>query len=942
MRRLAAAFLAVLLVAALPTYAYLTKPREAITSTPSSFTGVTAPIAVPAGAEACADLILYDPRSQRARFGAAPADGTPAPPLEIVARGDRTGEYRSAYVSTARVPGGWTAEREISVPLDPPGHDTFGTFCVRNDGAVPVSLLGTENGRAFSRPTVTVDGEAQALDLQLTLTEARPRSILARVGDMARRGARLNPLGPWWWWVLALTLAVGAPLLVLAAARSALLADTAAGRDRAPVGSVALPFARARRRLAGIPGWLLVAAAGAAAVAWYAYWGWNTHVFQHDEDQYVYLSRWLQHELPEALWSFDFYGRGLQRLEVWLLAIPSALFDSPWSLMGGRLLNAVAFVSTAIPVYLLGRELSLGPRWAALPAALSAVVPWAVVTTGFLTENVAYPACLWAIWAVYRTLVAPSAGRDGVALALLLVAGAARSGLVLLAPVLPVAVLLVGLRYNPGSLSERLRTAIRSHAVLWVAVAAAALALIAGSAGLLGPEGLTRRLAGSYATPLGFDVGTLSAKLARYLSRVVVGTGFLPAAVALPWLALEIARPRDIRRHALALTFAGATVALLYSLNAAGPDERYILYLAPLVLLPATLAVAHREVSPVGVALTSVLLAALLLRTPWVPEQGPFGFFVSPVEMFYSRAVGLRLATYVPGDADFALTLVGVAFGAAGVALAAMLRWAPSRLGPPAAGVMIAAVAALILVQTDYALTKYVNGAGSKAAAGLPDRAFVDRTVPDGARVAAFTEGVGQRPEFFPIWQEVQFYNERIDAVYSLGDLANPVPPGDEVVAGVGFDERTGRVRSPVGLPDYVVASTHVGRVGLRGEVVAAPSHVAVALLRLHAPATLAWRVSGMEPYGGVPPHGAGEIRFYGAGLEPGRQCATLGLAAPVDAGTDWRVRLPGRAALKGELEPGGTRTLRLELPRLVERGAVDARVDGDALQVRSISVGGC
>ena len=42
------------------------------------------------------------------------------------------------------------------------------------------------------------------------------------------------------------------------------------------------------------------------------------------------------------------------------------------------------------------------------PRSLSVVVPWAVVTTAFLTENVAYPACLWAVWAIWRAAAEPS------------------------------------------------------------------------------------------------------------------------------------------------------------------------------------------------------------------------------------------------------------------------------------------------------------------------------------------------------------------------------------------------------------------------------------------------------------------------------------------------------------------------------------------------------
>lgn len=151
-----------------------------------------------------------------------------------------------------------------------------------------------------------------------------------------------------------------------------------------------------------MPGWALVAAAIGLAVVWFCYWGFSTHVFQNDEDQYVYLSRWFKENLPGSLWDFDTYQRGLQRLEIWLLALPQWVADSPWSLVGGRALNTVAFVSTAIPVYLLARGQDLSPRWAALPAGLSVVVPWAVVTTSFLTENVAYPASMWVVWSIWQ------------------------------------------------------------------------------------------------------------------------------------------------------------------------------------------------------------------------------------------------------------------------------------------------------------------------------------------------------------------------------------------------------------------------------------------------------------------------------------------------------------------------------------------------------------
>ena len=76
-----------------------------------------------------------------------------------------------------------------------------------------------------------------------------------------------------------------------------------------------------------------------------------------------------------------------------------------------------------------------------------------------------------------------------------------------------------------------------------------------------------------------------------------------------------------------------------------------MLYLAPLVLLPGDArARAPRDLTGRARRSRRCCSALLVLRVPWNAEQGPFGFFVSPVEMFYTRAIGLRLGTVLPGD----------------------------------------------------------------------------------------------------------------------------------------------------------------------------------------------------------------------------------------------------------------------------------------------------
>src|SRR4051812_21338306 len=113
------AFAVVLLIGALTTAVYLFKPREALTSTPSAYTGITVPLAIKGGSEACADEVTFDTDSQIVRFGATVTAGTPsAPPLEVTAKGysdAEFGPYRNGYRSTARLAGGWTGAKTFDV-----------------------------------------------------------------------------------------------------------------------------------------------------------------------------------------------------------------------------------------------------------------------------------------------------------------------------------------------------------------------------------------------------------------------------------------------------------------------------------------------------------------------------------------------------------------------------------------------------------------------------------------------------------------------------------------------------------------------------------------------------------------------------------------------------------------------------------------------------------
>src|ERR1700755_1517287 len=124
------AFVAVLVIAAIPTVRFLTKDRDVIASTPSAYTGQTVPLPVEPKMLMCVDEIVYDQDSAIARFGATARPGKPAPTLEVNAAGNHASD---GYRVQTTVPGGWQGgPRTLDVPLTPAPRSLYGTLCVRN------------------------------------------------------------------------------------------------------------------------------------------------------------------------------------------------------------------------------------------------------------------------------------------------------------------------------------------------------------------------------------------------------------------------------------------------------------------------------------------------------------------------------------------------------------------------------------------------------------------------------------------------------------------------------------------------------------------------------------------------------------------------------------------------------------------------------------------
>src|SRR2546421_7039695 len=133
-----------------------------------------------------------------------------------------------------------------------------------------------------------------------------------------------------------------------------------------------------------------------------------------------------------------YYG-ALSQLYPLLIAPFFGFLSTPDAVTAAHVLNALLLASAAWPAYLLARAVTGSRAAGYVAAALTAFVPWLVLSTTLLTENAAYPGFVWALWLCYRTLVEPSPGRDAAALGGLVVVYLARTQLFVLAVALPAA-----------------------------------------------------------------------------------------------------------------------------------------------------------------------------------------------------------------------------------------------------------------------------------------------------------------------------------------------------------------------------------------------------------------------------------------------------------------------------------------------------------------------
>jgi hypothetical protein len=493
-----------------------------------------------------------------------------------------------------------------------------------------------------------------------------------------------------------------------------------------------------------------------------------------------------------------------------------------------HVLNAFVITSAAIPAYLLALRVTRDLWASALAAALTSVVPWIVLSSFLLTENVAYPAFLWALLAFHLAITSPSKRHDALAALALVGAIAARTQLIVLALVLA---LMVARRW-------------REHPVLVGAYAAGAALAVGVFAAGHNPLGTYSSTTTGNPLPAAVVPSFFS-----HLAAVALGMGLVPFIVGGAWM---------LRRDPFAILALLTTATL--TLEVASFNERfggslvrdrYIFYLAPVFAIAFAAALASWErpswklAAPVGVLVIGFAAAPLQVFDKLNVDTP-----VSIIDGYLRREVG-----GLTGARIFlvAATLVG----------AALVVEAGILLGRRAV-VPLAALALLLTVaETGYAIERLfrIDGTAGRPLTVDPSSpaAWVDAIVGRDGSVTMVPYPIvpGDYWSSAAYWWDMEFWN--VSAHRSAGIPAEfEWTPSTFPKLALTFDQRG---RANVSPPGYVVQAVADARFHIAGTVVT--NNRNVFLVQPERPWRADWTARGLSDDGWTKPGVVAHIRVY-------------------------------------------------------------------------------
>ena len=491
----------------------------------------------------------------------------------------------------------------------------------------------------------------------------------------------------------------------------------------------------------------------------------------------------------------------------------------PWF----KLVNALFFALTAVPVYLLARRL-VAAWWAVLAAGLAVAIPSSISVGTVMTESMAYVTAAVALYATMLALERPTLRRQALLLAAIAVAFLTRSQL---------GVLYVGWLLALGLhwwISPAARTSVRR---LWPS----ALPL-AAAAGLL----LTRVASGSsprdslgayWELWRGYSPGGVTKWVVYHLADFELYLAVIPLAVT-PIVLVELIR-RGRRGSAVDSAFAalflaanatGLLVVAAFTSTPWGYDrlhDRYGFYLLPLWLIVFVVWLAAGLPRPlvataVGVGLALVLPALL----PFRQLANEAGIDTVPGALW----VWIEQQVAGPGPLSGPRLLVVFVVGLLAAMLLTPRRW---RIG------LAAAVFAVFLLTSVLAWERLIDAPEDAVFAGGLERGWVDAAVGEDGRVTKLymdtdcSSALTRHALFL-----TEAFNASVDRAAYIGESTPDGLPIERVDVGAG-----GALLLSASSPleaDYVFTQPGIE---LDGERVATGTNAELVLWRVDGPVTV-------------------------------------------------------------------------------------------------------
>ena len=516
--------------------------------------------------------------------------------------------------------------------------------------------------------------------------------------------------------------------------------------------------------------------------------------------------------------------------------------DSTYSIV--KAMNAVLMSLVAIPAYVWARRL-VSPVYAVLVVVLVLLMPIFVYVNEVMTENLAFPVVLTALFAMALALERPTIPRQALAVAAIMLASATRLQALVLFIVLPTAIVLKVLLDTratpPPSLRRFLPRAIVRYGVTFVLLVGGALAY-AGYKAARG--GSVHDLFGQYSgiERSGYMFGAVARWVALHVAELQYSVGLIPASAFIVLLGLAWRRGASTtpaERAFLAVAMATTLwlvleVAAFASRYSQRIEERNVFYLAPLFFLALAVWLDKGMPRPTGLTVAAAVVPAGMLV--FIPLESLLN--VSIMSDTFALVPLFRVSTLFDGGT----TDMRILLGLGAVAVALVFACLPRRVAVFAIPVGMAAFLAL----SSYSVLGSVRtqSLGALYSQDVPpkDVSWVDNRVGTDAHVV-FVNNISLADNPHTLWQ-TEFWNRSIESVVDL-----VVPPHIMLGRPGAIDRQTGRIvtsdtfaAKSVRSAPYAVAPVSLE---LAGKVIAKPGNF-LTLYRVDHPLRLARTVSGL------------------------------------------------------------------------------------------------